>query len=270
VTPAPDAYDSAAMKRRASAPDPSLVRAGLLPASLVVVFLLMVVVELPFWLAALASVPFVALFVVAPYWARASARRLDRDIAHLLATDQRDRLEGRLSVAVGLRLFAPPAAIAERRGLVEAELGRPGSARRAFKRALEAWEEPDDAPMAVHLGYAHASYSLGDDPEAIASYRRVLVRSGALPGVRRRLAHALARRGEALPEALELLDHAEKETGDANVLGEIALIRALAEARRGNRATAKRLTRAVREVSTETAERIREELRAELGRGRKR
>lgn len=250
---------------RSAEPEQSIWRAALIPLSLVVVFFLYYAAQVPFGAAASASIPFLALFLLAPLWAKHSTTAFDRDVVRLLTTGGEERLEARLGRALGMRLFAPPAWVHERRGLVAAELGRHGEARRAYRKAMKCYEDPDQAPMAVQLGYAHASYALGDDIEAIRGYRKVLATQGPMPQLERNLAHALIRRDEDLKEAMELLDRAEPQARDDGERTEIALIRALGEARRGRRATAKEALREHRGAEGEAAEALREELREELG-----
>ena len=250
---------------RAAEPDQSIWRAALIPLSLVVVFFLYYAAEVPFGAAASASIPFLALFLAAPLWARRSTTRFDQDVVRLLTTDAKDRLEGRLSRALGMRLFAPPAWVHERRGLVASELGRHGEARAAYRKAMKAYDDPEQAPMAVLLGYAHASYALGDDIEAIRSYRKVLATQGTMPKLERNLAHSLIRRDEDLKEAMELLDRAEAGAQSPEARTEVALIRALGDAKRGRRATAKDALREHRDADGEAAGELLEELREELG-----
>lgn len=264
AAPAPDPYDAVLMARPRE-PDQSIWRAALIPLSLVVVFFLYYAAKLPFGAAASASVPFLALFLLAPLWAKHSTTRFDRDVVRLLTTDAKGRLEGRLRRAVGMRLFAPPAWVHERRGLVASETGAHGEARQAYRKAMKGYEDPDEAPMAVLLGYAHASYALGDDIEAIRSYRKVLATQGPMPKLERNLAHSLIRRDEDLKEAMELLDRAEPKAQTPAERREIALIRALGDAKRGRRATAKDVLREHRDAEGDAVEALVEELREELG-----
>jgi tetratricopeptide (TPR) repeat protein len=233
-------------------PEAPITRAALIPASLVSVFLLIYVAHLPFGVAAASSLPFLVLFVVAPFWARRSAARFDRDAVRLLTTDRKSDLPRRFARALGMRLFAPAAHVEERRGLVASELGRAREARRAYRKAMKAYEDPDDAPMPVLLGYAHASYALGDDVEAIRAYRKVLGAQGPMPRLERNLAHALIRRNEDVHEAMAMLDRADAQAATGEAKAEIALIRALGDATRGRRATAKEALAAHRDAEDET------------------
>jgi tetratricopeptide (TPR) repeat protein len=174
-----------------------------------------------------------ALYVFAPSWGARSVERFDRDLVRLLSTGRRSALSRRYALALGMRLFAPPAVAAERRAVVAAENGRAGEARAGYRAALR--EYGRRAPLRVLLGYAHACYAIADDGEAIRVYRELLVQEGMLPGVRRNLAHALVRRGEALREALELID-GENAFGSGSVQGhELDLLRAVAHAKLGER-----------------------------------
>lgn len=227
------------MRRGSNEPEPSVARAALIPASLVTVFLLIYAAQLPFSVAAAASAPFLLLFLIAPVWAKRSVRSFDRDVVRLLTSERQRELPARFARAVGMRLFAPPAWVAERRGLVASEVGTPGEARQAYRKAMRGYEDPDAVPMAVLLGYAHASYALRDDPEAIRTYRKVLAVQGPMPRLERNLAHALIRRDEDVGQAFELLDRAEAQATSELERAEIAIVRALGDARRGRRATAK-------------------------------
>ena len=253
------------MAHRPSEPEAPITRAALIPASLVSVFLLIYVAHLPFAIAAAASVPFLVLFVVAPLWAKRSAASFDRDAVRLLTTDQKSALPRRFARALGMRLFAPAAHVEERRGLVASELGEAREARRAYRKAMRAYDEPDDAPMPVLLGYAHASYALGDDIEAIRVYRKILGAQGSMPRLERNLAHSLIRRNEDVKDAMAMLDRAEAQAATNEAKAEIALIRALGEAKRGRRATAKETLAANRDAEGETLAALIEELEEEIG-----
>jgi len=269
--PAPDPYDVQPMARqRRAEPDPSLLQAGLIPLALVLLFFLIYAAQLPFFTAAILACPPILLFFAAPFWARRSVARFDRDAVHLLTTARVTDLDRRFGRAIGMRLFAPGALVAERRGMVAAEQGRPGEARRAYRKAMRGYEESEHAPVSVQLGYAHASYTLGDDPEAVLVYRRLLAVEGALPGVRRNLAHALIRTRESLREALGLLEAARREVSTEAARAEITLMEALGEARLGNRATAKSLSARVGDVDTPLGAELRVELDAELAPSRRR
>ena len=95
--------------------------------------------------------------------------------------------------------------------------------------------------MRVMLGYAHASFALGDDAQAVTMYRKLLATAGQLPGVERNLAHVLVRQGKDLEEALAMLGRAEREATDAPRQHELKLLRALAHAKLGDRERAREL-----------------------------
>jgi tetratricopeptide (TPR) repeat protein len=244
--------------KRRKAPDPPLSRAALLPAALLAVFGLHFAAGLPFGFAVLGSAPFVALFLWAPVWVRRSADAFDRDAIRLLATGRSGELEARYARAVGLRMFGPIALRAARRAMVAAETGDAGAARTEFARAIGGWENLEDAPFALRLGYAHACHAVGDDAEAIAAYEKVLAERGALPRVRKNLAHALIRDGKGLRDALSVLDVADREASEATDKAELALLRAWALNALGQKKKAKRILSAHTEVDTPLAEEVRE------------
>jgi len=173
--------------------DPPLLRLLLLPTSISIVFVLRYMVGTSFFVAALASVPFMVVFAIAPWWARQSLASFDRDLVRLLAGKGKDSILARYGRAVGMRCFAPSALVLERRGLVMAELGRHDRAREAYRQAIEESGSLVNATLAVRLGYGHACFELSDDKNAIEAYRAVLATGEALPGVQERLDEALAR-----------------------------------------------------------------------------
>ena len=242
------------------APAPSLLRHALIPLSIVISFVLVYGLRLPPWWIVLVAAPLIALYLAAPGIGRASLARFDRDAVALLARGRSDRLRRRFARALGMRLFAPPALVAERRGLVAAESGRPGPARAAYRSALAMYPE-DRAPLGVRLGLAHANFALRDDAEAIRLYRAILRESGSYPRVARNLAHALARRGEDLKDAEALADRAIAEAGD-DPPAETLLVRAFVHARRGQRGPAKKLLRRTRDA--EGVDELREEVEEAL------
>lgn len=245
---------------RMAAPEPAaaLTRHALIPISLVVCFALVYWLRLaPGWVAAV-GVPAVALYLLAPILGARSLARFDRDAVQLLASGRAGALRARLARALAMRLFAPPALVAERRGLVAAETGAPDRARAAYRAALAGYPE-GRAPVAVRLGLAHACYALGDDREAIRLYRAIRAAEGTFPRLEKRLAHALARRGEDLKEAGRLADEAlRRDPGDA----EASLVRALVHAKRGQRRSARKLLKATREAPGVDA--LREEVEVAL------
>ena len=225
-------------------PAPSLTRHALIPLSLVLSFVLVYWVRVAPWWVLVVGIPVVVLYLWAPRIGRASLTRFDRDAVQLLSSGRAGLLRARYSRAIGMRLFAAPALVAERRGLVAVETGAPGRARVAYREALEGYPE-DQAPLGVRLGIAHTSFAVGDDVEAIREYRAVLRSSGSYPRVLGNLAHALARRGEDLPEAETLAERALAEAG-APPPASLLLVRALVHAKRGQRGPARKILKATR------------------------
>jgi len=221
VEPGSDAsYDGPAVPDPTpQGPAPSIIRAALVPASIVLCFLLYYMARLPLPVVIAIAVPFMLLFIWAPAWARASVASFDRDAVRLLSTNRREALEARLRRAFGMRIFAPPAIVAERRGLVASESGRAAVARDAYRVAKQAYGAAP--PVSVVLGYAHACYELGDNDDAIDAYRHVLRTAGPLPRVQRNLAEALMRRGGTGSEAAQLLEREIESTTDETSRGEL-------------------------------------------------
>ncbi|MCB9593459.1 MAG: hypothetical protein H6719_12065 [Sandaracinaceae bacterium] len=242
-----------------AAPEPAaaLTRHALIPLSLVVCFALVYGLRVAPWWVAVVGVPMVALYVLAPRIGRRSLARFDRAAVPLLSTKDADALRARFAWAIGMRLFAAPARVAERRGLVAAETGAFDRARVAYREAVAGYPE-DHVPVAVRLGLAHACYALKDDHEAIRLYREILRSEGSFPRVERRLAHALGRRGEDLKEAARLADEARRQSDDP----EAKLIRALIHAKRGQRGPARKLLRATRDA--EDLDALREDVEVAL------
>jgi hypothetical protein len=234
----------------------------ILPVTVLGCFVLYYVLELPGWTVFALALPMGLLFALAPRWAARSVASFDRDLVRLLATGQRAALRRRYAYALGMRLFSPPAVSAERRAVVAAENGLPREAKAGYLVALHSYGKP--APLRVLLGYAHACYSLGDDTQAISTYRELLEHAGALPGVRRNLAHALVRRGESLREALELMDVDAATDGHGARGAERDLMRALAHAKLGERERATELAGRSAGADSELAESLRVALQREL------
>jgi tetratricopeptide (TPR) repeat protein len=237
------------------------IRELLLPLTVAACFVLYYLAELPFGAVVSIAAPMLVLYALAPAWAARSLAAFDRDVVRLLSSGRRAALPGRFARAVGMRLFSPPALVAERRGVVAAESDRPAEARAGFRSAM--LEYGPAAPLRVLLGYAHACYALGDDAEAIRVYRQLLEQQGALPGVKRNLAHAMVRRGQFLREALELIDRVEGESEDPQRRGELSLVRALAHAKLGEHERAQALLDDHVEVQGELADHIREQVAVE-------
>ncbi len=261
-------------RRRSPEPAPSARRAALLPATAVLVFCLAYVLAVPWPLALAAAAPFVALFVLAPRWARTSIRELDRDLVSAFAAGDVARARARYARALGMRCFGAPAHRAERRARIAMASGDTTEARRHYARAFDGWERPADVPVAIVLGYAHACHSSRHDADAVIAYRRVLSELGALPLVRRNLSWSLARSEvggprktarRAAEDALRELDSADTETTDASALVELRLVRALVHAKLGDAKQANELVREATALSSETADALRAEIRDAIG-----
>ena len=188
--------------------------------------------EQPMWVVFALAVPFVVLYALSPLWAARSLAAFDRDSIRILAQRDPARLRARYARALGMRLFAPPGELAERRAMVMLECGAFRAAQAAFREALE--ELGTSASDRVVLGAAHASFAAGDHANAIVFYRRVLNGVGALPGVERKLALALVRHGEDLKTALEILERTAHEVSAGAARQELILVRALAHAKLGD------------------------------------
>jgi predicted Zn-dependent protease len=215
------------------------VRELLLPLTLIGCLALYYFARLPWWSLLLLALPMSALYALAPAWATHSTASFDRDLVRLLSTGKRDALPARYSRALGMRLFAAPAVRTERHAVVAAENGMAREACASYRRALR--EYGTQAPLRVLLGYAHASYALGHDDEAIRVYRNLLAQTGSLPGVQRNLAHAMVRRGESLREALALIDSDAQPSNTQERKAELDLLRAVAHAKLGERERAREL-----------------------------
>jgi tetratricopeptide (TPR) repeat protein len=183
------------------------------------------------------AAPFIVLYALAPLWAARSLAAFDKDCVRILAQRDPARLKARYARAIGMRLFASPAELAERKAMVMLECGSFRAAQAAFREALE--ELGPAASDRVVLGAAHASFAAGDHGSAIGLYRRVLNGVGALPGVERKLALALVRHGEDLGTAVEILERTVHEVSAGAARQELILIRALAHAKLGDAARAK-------------------------------
>ena len=118
-----------------------------------------------------------------PGLAARSLASFDRDVVRMLAARSHSELRGRYNTALGLRLFAAPALRAERKAMMLAEVGEARGAHAAYREAYE--EHAGHAPLRVILGYAHASFAVGDDRSAIHALPKPLSSAGTLPGVER-------------------------------------------------------------------------------------
>jgi hypothetical protein len=208
----------------------------LLPAMVVVGFILYYFGEQPMWVVFTMAAPFVVLYTLAPLWAARSLAAFDRDSVRILAQRDPSKLKARYARALGMRVFAPPAELAERKAMVMLECGSYRAAQAAFRDALE--ELGPAASDRVVLGAAHASFAAGDHGNAIVLYRRVLRGVGALPGVERKLALALVRHGEDLGTAVEILERTTHEVSAGEARQELLLVRSLAHAKLGDAARA--------------------------------
>ena len=197
------------------------------------------------------------LYVWAPLLGRSSLAAFDREAVQLLSKGRASELPSRYARALLMRLFAAPALVAERRGLVFAETGDAPKARAAYRRALAGYPE-GRAPVAVRLGIAHASFAMGDDRTAIEVYKDVRKNDGGFPKLARNLAHALARAGDEPKLAEEIAEEALRESDDARTL----LVRALVHASRGQRGPARKLLKATRDA--EGVDDLREEVETAL------
>jgi len=219
-------------------PAPALLRYALLPLSIVVAMVFYYGARLPFAAAAGAALPLLLLHAFSASWARTSVARFDRDVVPLLMRRDPVRLNTRFNGAIGMRLFAPPAIVAERRGLVEAQRGRHRAAREAYREALDGYGA--GAPLAVLVGLAHACFELALTDEAIDAYEKVLARTKTLPLVHRNLAQAYLTRGtrDDAKAARKLL---ERVSADAPSTARIYALQAWVEAIAGGRADARTL-----------------------------
>jgi hypothetical protein len=236
----------------------------ILPATLIGCFALYYFAELPFWAVLTCAAPMMVVYALAPLWAARSMAAFDRATVSLLAKRDPSRLRARYSRALGMRLFGAPGLVAERKAMMLLECGSPRAALAAYRDALD--ELGKAAPDRVVLGAAHASFAAGDDAGAVVLYRRVLGSVGALPGVERKLAHALIRRGEDLEEALSLLERTGSQLSDAEAKQEQLLMRALANAKLGRTDTARELLQRASSES-ERARELHEAILEQIERG---
>ncbi len=141
--------------------------------------------------------------------ANASRDAYDRAALVLVANGRGDQLGARLDAAVPFRLFGAAAERAARRGAALSALGRYEDAAKAWAEAVAGYSGGVVPPL-VAVGFAGAAFEAGWDRDASRAYRALLENNPELPRVRTRLAHALARLGEDLDEADELLTAAER------------------------------------------------------------
>ncbi len=183
---------------------------------------------------------FLTLYLAAPTLSVRSREAFDRDALAIRASKKGDRvprLAARLGQAWALRLLGAPADVHARRAMIAEEAQRPREAREHYRRALDAWE--GEAPLATLVGYANASYLAGEHVEAVVSFQKVLGRGAMLPRLHVRLAHATLRAGLPSDAVSGWLDAAERDVDDEDGRREVALVRALHEVKRGERAEAR-------------------------------
>jgi tetratricopeptide (TPR) repeat protein len=242
-------------------PAAPLLRNYLVPIWLVLAAALYWWAHLAIWQVLLAVLPLVLLYVWAPIWAKASIESFDRDSLALRASGRYAALKARYHRAIGMRLFAPPALVAERRGQVLQEAGDASGALEAFRRALSTAGEPP--PLAVIVGMGHAAYDAKNDDEAIGAYRRVVGTDPSMPRVRQRLAHALLRRGKKtdLIDAVGVIDLIPDSPSTE---AEVSLLRALAAARRGKARTARGIERGAKDAKGAFADAVRADIDAAI------
>ena len=208
----------------------------LIPISVLTSAALLYGAHLPYSVALVVAGAFLALYVAAPSLSRRSREAFDRDALAIRASktgDRGKRLAERLDGAWPLRLPGAPADLHARRAMVADEAGRPRQARDAYRRALDAWE--GEPPLATLVGYANASYLAGDHVEAVVSFQKVLDRSAMLPRLHVRLAHATLRAGLPSDSVAGWLDAAERDADEDEARREVSLVRALFDAKRGER-----------------------------------
>jgi tetratricopeptide (TPR) repeat protein len=212
----------------------------LIPLSVLLSAALLYGARLPFGAVLAVAAVFLALYLAAPWLSRRSREAFDRDALAIRARAEGrgPALEARLARAWALRLFGAPADVHARRGMIAEEAGRPRAARDHYKRALEAWQ--GEPPLATLAGYARASYECGDDVEAVVSLQKLVDRGTSLPRLHVRLAHATLRAALPTESVGPWLDQAEREAHDENGRAEVALVRALSLAAKGDAKAARR------------------------------
>jgi tetratricopeptide (TPR) repeat protein len=190
--------------------------------------------------------------------------RYDRDAPTLLARGDTAALLSRYRGALWMRLFSPTVLVAERRGVMEMESGRPAEALRAYRAAVIAYQDPQGVPAAVWLGYAQASQAVGDDVTAIDAFEKALPELGHAPATLRDLALSLARLGEDPERALEVAARAATLGGKAGFEDECLLIQGIAHLQTGDPEQAQALLDAVRPAASDRARLLHDELTKQL------
>lgn len=188
---------------------------------------------------------FLALYLASPTLVRRSREAFDRDALAIRASKasgpKAPRLRARLEQARTLRWLGAPADVHVRRAMIAEEAAAPSEAREHYRRALAAWE--GEAPLAMVVGHANASYLAGDDVDAVVGFQKVLDRGAMLPRLHVRLAHATLRAELPSDDVAALLDAAERDAEDEPAQREVLLVRALWALRRDERSQAERLLR---------------------------
>lgn len=207
-------------------PSPSLARFALGPVSLVVAFALYYGGHA----SQLVTMVIVGVGLIAFQWAsvlaNASRDAYDRAAVLMQSKGRGGSLRARLDAALPFLLFGTTAEKAARRGAVLSGEGKYELAAKSWAEAVAGYPG-GKVPRAVALGFASAAFEAGWNRDAARVYRSLFETDPELPRVRTRLAHALARLGEDLDEAGELLtveEKVEEKKGRADV--ELAVARA--------------------------------------------
>lgn len=241
----------------------SSTRAALVPLSLVASAALYYGAGVPLWIVAAAvTAPLFLLYAFAPVIARRQMVRLDREVVRLLAKGDRPGLMRAYQRAIAFRLFGSPALVAERRGLVHAQLGQARDARQAYEQASDGWG--GEPPISVTLGLANACYALGDDEAADAPYRELLAKGHRLPVVLHNLGHGLVRRAakagkgskKMLRDAVEIATEGLRVAADGAHEAPLKLTLAEARAALGEKKEARALVDSLGEPNGELGERL--------------
>ncbi len=236
----------------------------LIPASLATSAVLFYGAHLPFAAVLVVAIAFLALYLLAPSLVRRSMEAFDRDALAIRASGPRatraPRLSARLDHAWALRLLGAPAELSLRRAMIADEAGLPRAARLEYKKALAAWE--GEPPLAALLGHASASYAIREDVDAVVGYQRVLERDSMLPRVHLRLAHATLRAGLPSEGVGPWLAAAERDAEDDDARREVALVRALYDAKSGRDEAARATLRAIPRAPSDEA--LRDEIEAAI------
>lgn len=236
-------YDAATV----ATPAPSQTRNFLLPISLVLAFGLYYSVRAPLWAVALAVLPLLALYALAPSWGARALAAFDREALALRARGSGEALRALFLRARVMRALAAPAAVAEREGMSLQLAGQARAAFEAYGRALQAWGAAP--PLTLLLAYAHAAYDARAHAAAIGAYRRLHEESPGLPLVAWRLAHSLIRRAKSgdLDDAREVIT----SLSSAAEAPRVRALEALIEAKKGSAKKARAMLEALRSERAE-------------------